>query len=600
MLYGDSSFNFTSISITFNISDINTANQFIDQWNQTLSAPTTNYSAYSEALKQLWASNAVIYSSSSISNLSGTFTGAVASVNSAAIYKGVFTTQNATFTNVDYSTVGRFANDSHFYFSGISGLSISNQQLTFTSQEGLLQFSSLNITQAQLGSLATSSGSVSFSGTCNYAVAFIPAPLDATKLLPYIIPIVLVTAAVGLIALRMGLRRSQNGQRDIQLNGLGNPDARADRFLSNFPPSSQAAHLALNADNATPPTVSDQDHGASMLLIRNFDGFDFTGVKPTVKIGKMENGEQEIEFVAYQECSIQSNACLKPRLFGSEQLQPPPSFDTFGASLECYYEVKIISKDKENAVMAFGFATCPYPPFRLPGKDSTSIAYHSDSGNVFLNNRESGTLCGTPISVGDTLGIGYRIVDLPSYGNHILNQTVFYFTHNGIRIGDEFVTDGFYPDQIYPTIGTTGSCKLQLSFGPTDLVFNSPTVFQVDDTIVEVDLEHPTDQATAAGSVREVEELPLNSVSPSDPTNTSTQEAQNGIFEGPESDTVQVQVDEHGEISVITSNSKENPSINASEANNDNLDNLTSSMINHTENDKQVESSQIVLKLQTE
>ncbi|KAJ3321882.1 Rsp5p-dependent ubiquitination, sorting of cargo proteins at the multivesicular body [Boothiomyces sp. JEL0866] len=508
MLNGDSDFSFTSLSIAFNISNSDAVHHFVDKWNQTLSAPTPNYAAFNEDLKQLWMANSILYSSSSISNTSGTFSGTVASVNSAAAYTGSHTFQNATFDSLALSSIGTFSNSSNLTFSGVTGLAITNQILQITSQSGSLQFSNLNITQAQLASLSSKSGQVGFSGTSNYAVGYYPAPLDATKLLPYIIPILLVTAIVGLVAIRMNIKRLQDrAGRDIQLTSVANPNTRADRFLSSFPPNSQAAHLALNSDNAL-PVSSEQHSSATMLLVRNFEGFDFVGIRPRVKISKMENGEQEIDFITYQECSIQSNACLKPRLFGTEHPQPPPSFDNFGASHECYFEVKILTKDKENAKIALGFATCPYPPFRLPGYDHTSIAYHSDTGNVFWNNRETGTACGPPITAGDILGIGYRIVDLPSYGNHILNQTVFYFTHNGIRIGDEFVTDGFYPDQIYPTIGTTGSCKLQLIFGPAESVFNDPTIFHVDETVLEMDHDHQTDQATNGLSATETDNLP--------------------------------------------------------------------------------------------
>ncbi|KAJ3269198.1 Rsp5p-dependent ubiquitination, sorting of cargo proteins at the multivesicular body [Terramyces sp. JEL0728] len=510
MVYGDSNFTFSSLDISFNITDNATVLQFVQLWNQTLTAPVLDFGKFNAALTTLWQSNAIVYTSSSVSNLDGEFFGAVGSVNSAAIFRGKFTLSNAAFSNNDISTIGKFSNSSNFTFSEVSGLAIVNQQLHLSSKKGTIQFGSLNITQVQINSLSPSSGSIDFIGASNFAVGYIPQSLDVLKFIPYLIPILIVIAIFALIAIRYSLKRLENrAGRDIQLGNLANPSEQADCFISNFPPNTQAANLALNSNNSIPTSMSDPGNSVTMLTIRKFVGFGFQGVKPRVIISKMENGQQEIEFNTYQECNIQSNACLKPRIFGSESPQPPPSFDTFGASQECYFEVKILSKDKENAKIALGFATCPYPPFRLPGYDQTSIAYHSDSGNVFWNNRENGTTCGPPIAVGDVLGIGYRIVEIPSYGDHILNQTVFYFTHNGIRIGDEFVTDGFYPDQIYPTLGTTGSCKLQAVFGPVDLVFNAPTVFVVDETITEVDTGLPTDQATIVVSANEPGHPPL-------------------------------------------------------------------------------------------
>ncbi|KAJ3253713.1 Rsp5p-dependent ubiquitination, sorting of cargo proteins at the multivesicular body [Boothiomyces macroporosus] len=257
------------------------------------------------------------------------------------------------------------------------------------------------------------------------------------------------------------LERNDHDLEDLQNSTEQTAKYRADAFLAAYPPDSQAANEQLK--NQQIPNIS--------MVQRNFYGFESDN-SPDIYISEMIEsvGIQVLEIKTKRECSLQCNAGLKQREF-DDYVSPPPSFNR----VECkggFYQLGVIQMDP-GAVIAIGFATCPHPNFRLPGYDNYSIGYHS-SGKVFINDRGKDCI---PFKVGDTVGIGYREVDLPRISNHTLNQTVFYFTHNGSRFGDEYLTDGFYPEHIFPTVGTTRNCKIMLEFGDPQVVFNPIPVY---------------------------------------------------------------------------------------------------------------------------
>ncbi|KAJ3253715.1 Rsp5p-dependent ubiquitination, sorting of cargo proteins at the multivesicular body [Boothiomyces macroporosus] len=265
---------------------------------------------------------------------------------------------------------------------------------------------------------------------------------------------------------------------------------RADSFLVTYPPDTESTLLVLKTVNIL-PTSMENANSPSFLLIRQFE--DFPIKKPSaVEISAMTDS-QTIEFIGNTECSIQTNTPLKPHDLSISAPIPPPSFVSTPNTIileQCYYEIKIIQLEPKTT-FAFGFAACPYPPFRLPGYDEHSIGYFSSTGRVHLNNRGNGVGCGLPLIQGDTVGIGYRIIHLPKIRDHELIETVFYFTHNGVRIGDEFVGDGFFPDRIYPTIGATGNCTVQVTFGDPDAVFYPLPVEEITDTIDQANVHAP-------------------------------------------------------------------------------------------------------------
>lgn len=122
-----------------------------------------------------------------------------------------------------------------------------------------------------------------------------------------------------------------------------------------------------------------------------------------------------------------------------------------------YWEAKLFDlPDTTN--IAIGLATKPYPPFRLPGVNRYSIAYHSNGDKSFNWPFTSSTFS-EGLKEGDVLGLGYR----PRSG------TVF-FTRNGFRTqGDAFV--GLSRFNLFPTIGADGPCSIHVNLGQSGFVF---------------------------------------------------------------------------------------------------------------------------------
>lgn len=111
----------------------------------------------------------------------------------------------------------------------------------------------------------------------------------------------------------------------------------------------------------------------------------------------------------------------------------------------------------ETTTVAVGLATKPYPPFRLPGHNRYSVAYHSN-GDKSHNYPFTSTPFGPPLKEGDVLGIGYR----PRTG------TVFY-TRNGRKTEDAFI--GLSRWNLFPTIGADGPCSVHVNLGQAGFVF---------------------------------------------------------------------------------------------------------------------------------
>jgi hypothetical protein len=111
----------------------------------------------------------------------------------------------------------------------------------------------------------------------------------------------------------------------------------------------------------------------------------------------------------------------------------------------------------ETTTVAVGLATKPYPPFRLPGLNLFSVAYHS-SGDKCYNYPFTASPFGPLLKEGDILGIGYR----PRTG------TVF-FTRNGRKMEDAFI--GLNRYNLFPTIGADGPCSVHVNLGQAGFVF---------------------------------------------------------------------------------------------------------------------------------
>jgi SPRY domain len=121
-----------------------------------------------------------------------------------------------------------------------------------------------------------------------------------------------------------------------------------------------------------------------------------------------------------------------------------------------YWEVKMFDLP-ETTTVAVGLATKPYPPFRLPGHNRFSVAYHSN-GDKSYNYPFTSTQFGPSLKEGDVLGVGYR----PRTG------TVF-FTRNGRKTEDAFI--GLSRWNLFPTIGADGPCSVHVNLGQAGFVF---------------------------------------------------------------------------------------------------------------------------------
>ncbi|EIN13680.1 SPRY-domain-containing protein [Punctularia strigosozonata HHB-11173 SS5] len=121
-----------------------------------------------------------------------------------------------------------------------------------------------------------------------------------------------------------------------------------------------------------------------------------------------------------------------------------------------YWEAKLFDLPEATNV-AIGLATKPYPPFRLPGLNRFSVAYHSN-GDKSYNWPFTSSTFGQQLKEGDVLGVGYR----PRSG------TVF-FTRNGRKTEDAFV--GLNRWNLFPTVGADGPCSIHVNLGQAGFVF---------------------------------------------------------------------------------------------------------------------------------
>ncbi|BEI84160.1 hypothetical protein CcaverHIS002_0407640 [Cutaneotrichosporon cavernicola] len=122
-----------------------------------------------------------------------------------------------------------------------------------------------------------------------------------------------------------------------------------------------------------------------------------------------------------------------------------------------YWEVKMYEKPVTTEV-AIGLATKPYPSFRLPGWNRSSVAYFASDGFKSHNYPFTASSYGPPLAEGDVLGVGYR----PRTG------TVF-FTRNGRKLEDCYT--GLHRLNLFPTVGANGPATLHVNLGQAGFVF---------------------------------------------------------------------------------------------------------------------------------
>ncbi|KAH3901212.1 related to Protein EAR1 [Saccharomycodes ludwigii] len=140
-----------------------------------------------------------------------------------------------------------------------------------------------------------------------------------------------------------------------------------------------------------------------------------------------------------------------------------------------YYECKIYeifpsenvsNNDLESDIISIGFATNPYPYFRLPGRHHHSVAYDSNGSRRFNNSfelTENLKHLLPKCEKGDVMGIGYRT----------RSGTVF-FTHNGKKVKETEVGGHIKKwrlKYLYPIVGANFPCKLGCNFGTFGFVY---------------------------------------------------------------------------------------------------------------------------------
>ena len=71
-----------------------------------------------------------------------------------------------------------------------------------------------------------------------------------------------------------------------------------------------------------------------------------------------------------------------------------------------YYEVQIASMPPEESGIALGFIAPPYPTWRLPGWERSSLGVHGDDGRRYVNDTWGGRDFVDPFHRGETVGLG--------------------------------------------------------------------------------------------------------------------------------------------------------------------------------------------------
>lgn len=120
-----------------------------------------------------------------------------------------------------------------------------------------------------------------------------------------------------------------------------------------------------------------------------------------------------------------------------------------------------------GSTLSIGFATKPYPFFRLPGRHRFSVGYDSNGdrryNQPFKLDPKTGAGIFPKMQKGDVIGIGYRT----------RTGTIF-FTRNGKKLSESKIgghIKNFKNLNIYPIIGSNHKCKIQVNMGSMGYVF---------------------------------------------------------------------------------------------------------------------------------
>ena len=98
-----------------------------------------------------------------------------------------------------------------------------------------------------------------------------------------------------------------------------------------------------------------------------------------------------------------------------------------------YFEVNVLSVRDSESGIAIGFASKPYPPWRLPGWHRASLAVHGDDGRRYVNDSWGGQEFVAAFRAGETVGVGMRYLPQDRGGGRCMTKV--FFTRNGRREG---------------------------------------------------------------------------------------------------------------------------------------------------------------------
>ncbi|KAK3622618.1 hypothetical protein LTR56_022083 [Elasticomyces elasticus] len=111
-----------------------------------------------------------------------------------------------------------------------------------------------------------------------------------------------------------------------------------------------------------------------------------------------------------------------------------------GTPKKIYFELKVVSMGhidrntgESNAGIAIGFLAPPYPAWRLPGWERSSIGVHGDDGRRYVDDSEGGIDFVSAFRAGDVVGIG-MMLSPPQFAGGKSGAEVF-FTRNGKKEG---------------------------------------------------------------------------------------------------------------------------------------------------------------------
>ena len=195
--------------------------------------------------------------------------------------------------------------------------------------------------------------------------------------------------------------------------------------------------------------------------------------------------------------------CLRSEtpLYSALQSKPVPA-----ESFTTYFEIKITKLNPKSGIVALGYFAPPYPSFRLPGWQRSSIGVHGDDGRRYVNDSYGGMDFTKPFKEGEVIGIGMKFglsaglsrdeITLHIFADHLIghketkqaagsverctNVTCF-MTRNGFRIPEwqwdlheELDVDvdrpggveGLEGDRdLYAAIGVYGAVTVEARFG---------------------------------------------------------------------------------------------------------------------------------------